>query len=192
MWSQKFAIVGISSAVICAGVSVSAIWLLLYLFLASPLALGSPDIFDWSCTVGIFVYPACWFFMIHRVRDYGTQRTFALVWVTYVMSCLAVACLISLATVEAFGAFLASGFLKMIVGTLPMNWSSTGLCILLLFTLPFFSVCWTGIGAVFILPAFIATALPTAYLHRWLLVALFAGGSAPRPPEVSSATAAHP
>lgn len=132
MWSRKFVAAGLSSATFFAVLSVFAIWLLSYLVLHPGVKTGNYEatvIFEFlfSAAVGVFVYPACWFFMVQRARDYGLSRTLELICATYGISCLIVAAVFCLAMAATFGAVTFMGFLKMIFGSIETNWQALGL-----------------------------------------------------------------
>jgi hypothetical protein len=179
MWSRKFVAAGLSSATVFAALSAFAIWLLFYLVLSPAVNAGHMEAtgifeFVFSVAVGVFVYPACWFFMVQRARDYGPKHTLELICVTYGISCLAVAVVFCLAMATAFGAVVFMGFLKMIFGSIEANWQSLGYGVLVVAATPLVALFGIGMGALIVLPAFIVIAAPIAYLHRWLLLKMFA------------------
>jgi hypothetical protein len=179
MWSRQFVAVGLSSATVLAALSGVAIWLLFYLVLTPAVGVDHPEarvIFEgvFCVAVGVPVYPACWFFMVQRSRDYSSKRTLELICVTYGISCLIVGVVFCLAMVGVFGAIEFVGLFKMIFGSIEANWSALGYGALVLVAIPLVALFGMIIGAFIILPAFVALATPVAYIHRWLLLKMFA------------------
>ena len=192
MWSRKFVTTGLSSGTAFAALSAFSIWLLFYLVLSPAVNTGHPEtivIFEciFSVSVGVFVYPACWFFMVQRARDYGPKRTLDLICVTYGISCLIVAVVFCAAMATVIGAVMFISFLKMIFGSIEANWQAVGAGALVLAATPFIALFWVTMGALIVLPAFLAIATPVAYLHRWLLLKMFAPNSANTPQTGASA-----
>lgn len=179
MWSRKFAAAGLFSATILAALASFAILFVFYLVLHRAMP-GAVFVLAPFFSVGVFAYPACWHFMIQRTRDYGTKRTLELVWATYRISCLIVIALISLAMVAFAAFFLVAvvvflfGFL---FGSIEPNWRFVGdglLAIGGVIVAELGMIVYVVMVALITLPVFSAIAIPIAYLHRWLLLKIFA------------------
>jgi hypothetical protein len=179
MRSRQFVAAGLSSATVFAALSAFAIWLLFYFFLipATGIAfLEARVIFEGvSCVaVGVPVYPPCWFFMVQRSRNYSSTRTLELICATYGISCLIVATVFCLAMAGVYGGITLVGLFKMIFGSMAANWSALGYGVLLVAATPLIAIFGVIIGAFIVLPVFIVIAPPIAYLHRGLLLKMFA------------------
>jgi hypothetical protein len=187
MWSRKFAAVGLSSATIFAALASFATWYVFYLVLNPAMrsgrlpGAGALFTFTFFFAVGVFAYPACWFWMIQRTRDYGMKRTLRLVWTTYLISCATVIALISIAVVATFGAFVLVAILRALFGSMPPDWPVIGNGLLLIgvmFVGALGGAAYVVMAALITLPVFTAIAIPIAYLHRWILLKMFATNDA--------------
>jgi hypothetical protein len=99
---------------------------------------------------GVIVYPACWYMVIFRQRDYALSRTMALVFATFGAVSVVVAAL-----------FIIVGSYMII--TNPYAW-----------VLFWYGLVGVQIGAIILIVPYILVATPMALLHRWLLLKLFA------------------
>ena len=87
MWSRRFLLAGISSSVIAAAIALFGVLLLFYwLFLLYWIwneSLNAPPNFTYNLispfSVSFLVYPACWYFLIFRRRNYSIAQTSILV-----------------------------------------------------------------------------------------------------------------
>jgi hypothetical protein len=102
MWSRMFLWTGLISGASIAYVAWTGIWLALFI------AAGSKDP-NWTPAnaikfgiVGVVAYPASWYFLVYRVRDYSLTRTWFLVAVTYTAVCTVIAAFVF------FGLFYAA------------------------------------------------------------------------------------
>ena len=189
MWSKKFVWVGLSSGVLFAASAAFAIWFTLNFALAAAANAGQAEAsvmlnFAVLVFVGAVVYPACWFYTIQRSRDYSKLATFNLVILSYYVSCLAVAALFCLAVMGVYGTFFV---LAVIRGT--VNWHAMTGSFFLIFVLPpLGGVSFAVLGGFVTLIPFIMIAPLMAFLHRWLLLAMFLRNGFSSSPPLDSAS----
>jgi hypothetical protein len=171
MWSRRFLWIGVSSG---AAIAISAMALLwLGLFVVS----GSEDP-AWTVAnivkftlPGPIVYPACWYAIIFRTRDYSLYRTMVLVVRTFIAGGAVVAIIL-----------IAGGVMAMLLTAKHMLEAAV-----LVAVTPLAYGLMALIGAIILFVPFFIVATPMALLHRWLLLKIFAS---PSPNIGASVTAA--
>jgi hypothetical protein len=109
---------------------------------------------------GLIVYPATWYVVIFRARDYSLSRTMRLVVSTFAAGAAVV------------GVVLMVGGLYVAISTImfvPQPWKALPLLIIG----PFAYAIMTALGIVILIVPYMIVAMPLALLHRWLLLAVF-------------------
>jgi hypothetical protein len=160
MWSRPFLWTGLVSGFAVAALALGALWLALYLGTN-----GKDPGWTFANVVkfalpGLIVYPACWYAVVFRRRDYALSRTMWLVLVTFGVVCIVV------------GAFLVAGGLYVAVDTLltaPHPWKALWFAA----AAPFAYAFLTAFGAALLIIPYAIIATPMALLHRWLLLRAF-------------------
>jgi hypothetical protein len=159
MWPKRFLWAGVSSSVIAAAITLFCVlllfyWLnLLYWVLYEPLM--PPPNFTYSLispfSASYLVYPACWYFLIFRPRNYSIAQTSILVSYIYPISCGLIGATGGIWTTFLFGLNPQAHFFDVLISI----------------------VIWTIAGfAIFLIP-YILIAFPMARLQRFLLLWLF-------------------
>ena len=159
MWSRRFLLAGISSSVIAAAIALFGVLLLFYwLFLLYWIwneLLNAPPNFTYNLispfSVSFLVYPACWYFLIFRRRNYSIAQTSILVSCIYPISCGLIGAIIGVWTIFRYGLNQQAPF----------------------FDLPISIFIWTIAGFVLFLVPYVLVVVPIAYLQRFLLLRLF-------------------
>jgi hypothetical protein len=181
MWSRQFLVVGLASSAMFAALTIFVFWSVLFsLGLHLDLIGGALlNVIAYSAAVGIMVYPSCWFVMIQRARDYSISRTFSLLRVNFGVSCLVVFAVLFL----AFFSLGALSLLTSLIGsTKPETPEFATRAVQMLLGAPFMAATVVAIGAFVAIIPYGAIATPIAFLHRWLLLTVFAqGGGAATP-----------
>ena len=111
MWSRRFLLAGISSSVIAAAIALFGVLLLFYwLFLLYWIwneSLNAPPNFTYNLispfSVSFLVYPACWYFLIFRRRNYSIAQTSIFVSCIYPISCGLIGAIIGVWTIFRYG-----------------------------------------------------------------------------------------
>jgi hypothetical protein len=151
MWTRRFLLTGISIAALLAGLAFAGIWFATYLVLgglAGVVGLGA---------VGVIIYPALWYRLIHSGRDYSAGNTLRLVAYTYGASC----------AIVILGVF--AGMLYPSGGDVGApDWGLATLSALAAILMALLAA-----AAVIAIP-YAAIAGPIAFLHRLLMLRLFA------------------
>lgn len=169
MWSRGFLIAGVASSALAAALALGGVWLVIFV------VAGSIDP-SWSvaniiefCLPGLVVYPACWYVLVFRYRDYSANRTLGLVIATFGAVWLLVAVGLF------FVGLLAAGSLT--AGVPPTGqWSDVRAVAPLLYAR------MTVLGAIILILPYGAIATPIAFLHRLALLRLFAPPALPSVP----------
>ena len=169
MWSRSFLIAGVASATLVAALTLCGLWLVIFV------VAGNIDP-NWSvveivqfCLPGLIVYPACWYALVFRYRDYSLNRTLGLVIATFG----AVWLLVTVAMF--FVGVLAAGHLT--ASTPPTGqWSNIPALAPVLYAK------MTILGAIILILPYALIATPIALLHRLALLRIFASRSLPAVP----------
>lgn len=111
-------------------------------------------------SAGGLVYPACWYYLIHRCENYSHAQTATLVTYTFLISCVVVSL--------AFFGWGIWAVLKEIVPSHPQSHSWLGLMVF-----PIGAMILTIIGSSSFLIPYILFVFPIAYLQRYLLLRFF-------------------
>lgn len=215
MWSQKFVRIGLSTGTAFAAIAVFAAWYVYFAisaatggaypagwFFVTPVvhpALPVPALWEVArsfsgprglapdlSALGVIVYPACWFYRIHRRRSYSIPATWQLVAATYITSCVIVGIVLCLFTAGlAVRDFIPEAVRRvwedLASGQPTLNWQAIG-AFFLIFVLPILgSASFMLLGGAMMLIPFIFVGPALAFLHRWLLLAAFS------PPQPSGA-----
>lgn len=170
MWSRNFLISGVASAVAVAALTICGLWLVIYV-VASNIdpSWSAADIVQF-CLPGLIVYPACWYALVFRYRDYSLNRTLGLVIATFGAVWLLVTVAMFLVGVLAVGHLTASA-------PPAGQWSNIPALAPVLYAK------MTILGAIILILPYALIATPIAFLHRAALLRVFA----PRPlPPVAS------
>jgi len=112
---------------------------------------------------GLIVAPACWYVMIFRPRKYSLSRTMMLVGVTFAVGSTCVALLM---------------LILALISEIPTPMWKLARSLILDVELAFVI---TYIGARVLVVPYVIVASPTALLHRWLLLKLFASTGSANP-----------
>jgi hypothetical protein len=112
---------------------------------------------------GPIVYPACWYAIIFRTRDYSLYRTMVLVTRTFIAGGAVVAAIL-----------IAGGAIAMLLAARHVLEAA-----ILVATTPIAYGLMTLIGAIVLLVPYYIVATPMALLHRWLLFKIFTSPSSP-------------
>jgi hypothetical protein len=165
MWSRRFLWMGLSTGAAIALLTVVIVWL--GLFAVS----GSTDP-NWTMAnigrlmlPGVIIYPACWYAIIFRSREYSSRRTVVLVAGTFGTGCALVAVLL-------------------IGGAAIMSTPQAGPVTVTVIYAVVSSLAYgimTLIGAVILFIPYAMIATPMALLHRWLLLHFFSSSGPPTP-----------
>jgi hypothetical protein len=160
MWSKRFLWAGVSSGIIAAVVLLFSVLLLFYwtnfLFWSLSDSLAAPPHFAYYSMISPFsvsylVYPACWYFLIFRTRDYSIAQTLILVSCIYPISSALIGAIMGAWDTFRYG-----------LSQPPHS-----------FDRPISIAIWTIAGFVLFLMPYILIAFPVAYLQRFLLLWLF-------------------
>jgi hypothetical protein len=168
MWSRRFLWTGLTSGIVAAALTLAELWLAVFAVSGSKdprVTFASMIIF---ALPGLFVYSACWYVLIFRHRDYSPYRTMVLV-------------------VATFGAVSAVVAAFMVVGgfyvaiTMLLAVAQPWKVAPVLIVGPLAYAFMAAMGAIFLIVPYLIVATPMAWLHRWLLLKLFAtaGHAAP-------------
>jgi hypothetical protein len=152
MWSRQFLIVGLASAVGIAAATLVLLWTSIFLLMlqsAPPVRFANITLLG---STGILAYPACWYALIFRRRDYAASRVVLLVAATYALSCLLAAI-----GLESLGLYWAS------LSATPVP--------------PFFASRLVVLGAILLAVPYTVVAAPAAFLHRRGLLQRFSAAS---------------
>jgi hypothetical protein len=165
-----------------AALAIIVFWFVLFsLGLRLDLIGGVPlNVTAYSAAVGIVIYPSCWFMMIQRARDYSISRTFSLLRVNFGLSCLVIFAIL-------FLAFFCLGVLSLLTSLIGSAKPETATrAVQMLLGAPFMAATVVAIGAFVAIIPYGAIATPIAFLHRWLLLTVFAQGGGAATPVIRS------
>jgi hypothetical protein len=168
MWSRRFLWTGLSSGVAVAALSLAGLWLALFV------ASGSKE-HTWTfanivkfALPGPIVYPACWYMVIFRDRNYSLSRTMMLVGAVF-------------GTVSAVvaGFMMTAGFYVAITTLLEAErpWSAAPIVVVG----PLAYASMTMFGAAILIVPYTIVATPMALFHRGLLLKIFASAGPATP-----------
>ncbi len=177
MWSRPFLIAGLLSGAIVAAIALAAIWLVIFAAHGGGDPGWTPANSVQVGALGIGVYPLAWYLLIYRKRDYSPLRTWYLVAVTY-------AAVSSFVIVLTFVGILYPALQWVWIAVTSPKLESLWLIAGALFA-PFIAAMFALIVAGFIGIAYIATAAPIAFLHRLVLLRMFAGKGGVQTTQVS-------
>jgi hypothetical protein len=109
---------------------------------------------------GLIVYPACWYVVIFRYRDYSLYRTMVLVGATFA------------AVTAIVAAFMTVGGFYVVLTTFAavQLWKVALLAASATFAYAFM----VAFGAIVLIVPYVIVATPMALAHRWLLLKIFA------------------
>jgi hypothetical protein len=166
MWSRRFLWTGLSTGAVFALLTVAAVWLALFA------ASGNTDHPFWTIAdivdftlPGLIIYPACWYIIIFRSRNYSFRQTMVLVAQTFGIGCAVVAIALIGGAEIALASRAGSAAEAAIYATLS----------------PVVYGLMTLIGAVILIIPYSILATPIALLHRWLLLRIFTSSGSPIP-----------
>jgi hypothetical protein len=185
MWSRQFVVVGLASSAMFAALAIIVFWFVLFsLGLRLDLIGGVLlNVTAYSAGVGTVIYPSCWFMMIQRGRDYSISRTFKLLRVNFGVSCLGIFAIL-------FLAFFCLGVLSLLTSLIgsakPETSEFATRAVQMLLGAPFMAATVVAIGAFVAIIPNGAIATPIAFLHRWLLLTVFAQGGGAATPVIRS------
>lgn len=164
MWSRRFLWAGIVSGSAAAALALAGIWLALFIVSGGGDPGWTPANAVTSGVIGVIIYPACWYFLVYRARDYSALQTWCLIGVAYGVTCgLVIAVLF-------FGMFYPAGQL---ISQLPLaRHEAAGLALMALLA-PFLIGVFALIAGAIIGIAYVAIAAPVAFLHRFALLRVF-------------------
>jgi len=151
MWSRRFLWTGLSSGTAVAALTLAGLFLVLFVWFGGKssdskiVALASP---------GVIVAPACWYVIIFRQRDYSLSKTMMLVGVAFGVVTLIIALLAFVVFLSAFS---------------PAKWSIASFL-----TAGYIAFRIAFGGALILVLPYVIVAPPMAWLHRWLLLKIFA------------------
>jgi hypothetical protein len=168
MWSRRFLWTGLTSGIAVAALTLTELWLAVFVVSGSKdpmVTFANMVVFAFP---GLIVYPACWYVVIFRHRDYSLYRTMVLVVATFGVVCGAV------------GAFMMVGGIYVAI-TMLLAVAQPWKVAPVLVVGPLAYAFMTAMGAIFLIVPYLIVATPMAWLHRWLLLKLFApvGPAAP-------------
>jgi len=155
MWSTRLLWTGVISAIAIAALMLAGIFVVLLVVsgespghgLANFVILASP---------GIITYPACWYAVIFRQRDYSRRQTLKLIGAAFGTVCA----ILALATLV--------GTLASMIGTPASKISPS-----VILSMPLIIAIWMAVGSAILGVPYLMVATPMALLHRWLLSKVF-------------------
>jgi hypothetical protein len=165
MWSHRLLWTGLFSGVAIAAMATASLWLLVFLYSGDKDPAWTVANVAKFTIPGLIVYPATWYVIIFRARNYSLRRTMRLVVSTFAVGA------------AATGVVLMLGGLYVAISTImsvPQPWKALPLLIIG----PFAYVILTALGIVILIVPYLVVAIPSALLHRWLLLVVF-GSSDP-------------
>lgn len=164
MWSTRFLWTGISSGVAIAILTMAALWVGLFAVsgIKNDPAWTIANIVKFTLP-GPMVYPACWYAVIFRARDYSLLRTMVLVARTFITATAVVAIIL-----------IVGGAIAMLLTAKHLSEAA-----ILVAATPLAYGLMTLIGAAILFVPYFIVATPMAMFHRWLLLRIFAS---PGPP----------
>jgi hypothetical protein len=169
MWSRRFLLTGLASAVVAAVMALTFLWLLL-------VGLERAGVIDQMASAivavglpGVVVYPLCWHALIYRRHSYTRRDTDKLIACTY-GACALVA--VAILSVWYFVQAIATA--KEFV----LNISVSGWALSFVWV-PVVIAIAAATFALFLAVPFVAIAGPIAFAHRALLLAWFGPATAP-------------
>ena len=161
MWSRRFLWIGLTSGIAVAAMTLAELWLAVFAMYGGKNPTASFANMVVFALPGLMVYSACWYMVIYRYRDYSLQRTMVLVVATFGAVSAVVA------------AFMMIGGLYVAISmmlTVAKPWKVAPVLVVAPLSYAFM----TAIGAVLLIVPYMITATPMAFLHRWLLLKIFA------------------
>jgi hypothetical protein len=179
MWSRRFLWTVVSSGAVVAALTLAGIWLALFAAFISDSANLS---WTWAnilkfAVPGLVVYPACWFVVIFRHRDYSPYRTLVLVITTFGVTAAVVAAVMLLAGIY--------GMLTIFFQAPKAFLTAKGLTMLLILVwAPVAYLLAAAIGAIILAVPYLVVATPMAFFHRWLLLKAL-GSPGPQAPNLT-------
>jgi hypothetical protein len=162
MWSGRFLWTGLLSGIAVAALALAGIWLVLFVAFGDKdpsHALANMVVF---VSPGLIVYPACWYVIIFRQRDYSLSQTMML-------------------TAAAFGVVSTMIALVMLTGAVYGIWLFGKISPFFTILTPLAFAIWFVIGAVIFAAPYVIIALPMVLLHRWLLLKSFVSTASATP-----------
>jgi hypothetical protein len=168
MWSSRFLWTGLSSGVAVAALALGGLWLALFVVSGSKEPTWTLANIVKFALPGLIVYPACWYMVILRSRNYSLRRTMVLVVASFGVVSIAVA------------AFFAIGGLYVAITTLLAGGQSWKIAPLVALG-PLAYALLAAFGAIILIVPYMMVATPMALAHRWLLLKLFAGAGPATP-----------
>lgn len=158
MWTRAFLIAGLASGGAIAAIALGGLWLATA-FISDDFS-STGVRFAGTTAHGILVYPACWFAVVFRKKDYSISRTLILVVITFIV----VWCVL-IALVFALGLYVAAATIAESQDVLK--------ALAIVAITPFATAFMTLIGAILLVVPYAVIATPAAFLHRWLLMRFF-------------------
>ena len=155
MWSTRLLWTGVISAIAVAALMLAGIFALLLVVSGQRPGYGLPNIVFFA-SPGIVTYPACWYAVIFRQRNYSRLQMLKLIGAAFGVVCAILA-----------SAILVGAFASMI-GT-----PASKISPFLILSLPLIIAAWMAVGTAILGVPYLMVATPMALLHRWLLSKCF-------------------
>jgi hypothetical protein len=168
MWSHRFLWTGLFGGVAIATIATASLWFFVFLYSGDKDPAWTVANIAKFTLPGLIVYPATWYVIIFRPRNYSLPQTLRLVVSTFAAGAVVV------------GVVLMVGGLYVAISTImsvPQPWKALPLLIIA----PFAYAIMTALGIVILIVPYMVVAIPLALLHRWLLLIVFRS-SAPQLP----------
>jgi hypothetical protein len=174
MWSRGFLWTGLLSGVAIAAMAIAALWLGVFVYSGDKDPAWTVANIAKFTLPGLIVYPASWYMVIFRSRDYSLSRTMRLTAFTFA------------AGTAVVGIVLMVGGLFVAIDAI-MSVSQPWKALPFLILGPVAYAIMTALGVVILIVPYTIVATPTVLLHRWLLLTVFAysGPATPSPPSPS-------
>jgi hypothetical protein len=160
MWSRGFLWLGLVSGVAAATMAIAALWLGIFIYSGDKDPSWTVANITKFTVPGVLIYPAAWYVVIFRSRDYSLSRTFRLVVATF-----AAGAAITGIVLMVGGVFVALSAIMSVAHP----WKALPLLIVGPFAYAFMTV----FGVVILIIPYLIVAIPTALLHRWLLLTAY-------------------
>jgi hypothetical protein len=159
MWSRSFLVTGVVSGAALAWLTLAGIWWTIFIATDGTDSTWTLANASEAGIIGIILYPACWYALVYRKRNYSVHQTLFLTAMTYLTVCAAVLMFLFIGSFKPALELLAAS------GGKPMSWW--------LLLSPFLMLFYGIVFAIFIGIAYATVAVPAALIHRYGLLKVF-------------------
>jgi len=163
MWSRSFLIWGLVTGTVAAALALFGLWVML-----EAASLGFPFMF---CLPGLLLYPACWYAVVFRTRNYSSTQVVMLVAATFGAVWLLLFIIMTAAGIYVSLTMIAEATNQTMAARAPNEGAAALLVVAA--AAPLALPLMTLFGAIILPIPYFVVATPVAFLHRAMLLNTF-------------------